>query len=179
MITSSPGFSKVITAKANPPDAAAVTITCSGSARISFFSFNFLQMAFLNSIIPENSVYLFFPSRTACMAASLTFSGTSKSGTPVLKSSQSFSVFLLETTSKKSCRGSCWACSERCCTFSASFVFIVLSPRKTPELLSPSYDAKNPKQLEFFFLKYFLAILHKKGTSQVSFLKAKIQFLPD
>ena len=52
---------------------------------ILFSRFTFLQIASLNSIIPDPAVYLVNPSSIAVFAAFIIFSGVLKSGCPALK----------------------------------------------------------------------------------------------
>jgi len=58
------------------------TVTCSGPYFSPFSRLNLPQMAAFSASVPSTLVYFVSPRRMAAIAASLMFSGVSKSGSP-------------------------------------------------------------------------------------------------
>ena len=61
------------------------TITSSAAYSIPLSRLNFSPIAIRNASVPATSVYFVSPARIAAIAASLIFSGVSKSGSPALR----------------------------------------------------------------------------------------------
>ena len=82
MITSSPGFTVAISALYRTCLPPVPTVTSEVCVVMLFSRLNLSTIACFNSGIPSTAVYLVLPSAMARAAASLTWSGVSKSGSP-------------------------------------------------------------------------------------------------